>query len=121
MAWDNNHINLKTLAELSENEVIDKMDFPNADNFFCEDCQYDKHHKQSFSKRKYKFYEPCKLIHSNFCKPISISSLIDASYFAIFKDDFSDYVPVAFLKHKCDTLEHFKKFFSAYENEHSTI
>ena len=38
----------------------------------------------------------------------------------IFEDYFSDYVSVAFFKHKCDTLKHFKKFLALSENKHST-
>lgn len=113
------HINLKSLKELSDKGLIDNIDFSDVDKFFCEGCQYGKQHKLSFSHRKHKSNKPGELIYSDLCGPMSTSSLGGANYFVIFKDDFSGYVSVAFLKHKSDTLEHFKKFVSLCENKHS--
>lgn len=98
------HLNLKSLKAMSEKGMIEKVDFEGMDNFVCEGCQYGKQHRLTFSDRINRASKPGELIHSDLCGPMSTSSLGGSYYFVLFKDDFSGFVSVEFLKHKCDTL-----------------
>lgn len=61
------HINLKSLQELSNRGLIEKINIQNEDKFFCEGCQMGKQHKLSISERNYKSTNNGDLIYSDLC------------------------------------------------------
>ena len=56
--------------------------------------------------------ESFQLIHSDICRPRSVSSLGGSRYYVTFIDDYTRYTSVYFMKTKDEALEKFKKFHS---------
>ena len=84
----------------------------------CEGCVYGKHHHQPFpTEGRTRGTRIGDLIHSDLVGPMSISSPSGSRYMVIFKDDFSGYSSISFLKHKSETAEHFKFFVLRLEKE----
>ncbi len=78
---------------------------------FCESCQFGKHHRLSFGTRsKEHFQKPCDLIHSDVCGPMEVDSIGGRRYFVDFKDEFSKYRTVYFMKEKSEVVEKLKLF-----------
>lgn len=78
---------------------------------------YGKQHKLTFGQSKHIKAKCGEYIHSDLCGPMSVSSVNGARYFVLFKDDYSGYRVVFFIKHKDDTLECFKEFVKLSENK----
>lgn len=51
-----------------------------------------------------------ELIHADLCGPMETNSLGKARYFLLFKDDYSNYRKIYFLKTKDEVKTHFKNF-----------
>lgn len=51
-----------------------------------------------------------ELIHADLCGSMETSSLGEAKYFQLFKNDYSEYRKVYFLKTKEEKVDHFKNF-----------
>ena len=66
----------------------------------CAGRVYDKHHRQSSGQRIRKASIVGELIHSDVCGPMKEVSIGGARYFCTFKDDFSHYRRVYFLRDK---------------------
>lgn len=87
--------------------------------FFCEGCVFGKSHRLPFPKRKqedYKTQAPGELVHLDLCGPLQENSINESRYFVLFKDDFSHYRTVYFLKHKNETAERIKDFIVMTKN-----
>ena len=86
--------------------------------FFCEGCVYGKHHRQPFptdGRRRGK--QIGDIIHSDVVGPNRVPSPNGAKYFVIFKDDYSGYSEVKFLKQKSEVPDLFKVFVNRLEVE----
>lgn len=70
------------------------------DREICEGCMYGKAHKLKFGTRE-RAKEPGELIHGDVCGPF-INSLSKNKYFVLFKDDFSKFRYVYFLRAKSE-------------------
>jgi hypothetical protein len=80
------------------------------DNQFCEGCALGKHHRRSFGTRIDSTQSPGELIHSDICGPMQESSFRGFRYFIVFKDDFSKYRCVYFMKKKAEAVDKFRQF-----------
>lgn len=87
------------------------------ENFDCSGCSYGKNHRLSFDVRIEKSSKCGEIIHTDVCGPIEETSLNGSRYFVIFKDDFSHFRFVYFLKHKSEVLEKCKSFVRLAEKE----
>ena len=67
----------------------------------CEGCMYGKSHKRKFGTRK-NATAAGQLIHADVCGPIEVSSARGYRYFVLFKDDYSKYRHVYFMKEKSE-------------------
>ena len=66
----------------------------------CEDCPLGKHARDKFSRSETKTTRPGELVHTDICGPMEVPSPVRSRYFMVFKDDFSGYTVVYFLKTK---------------------
>ena len=81
----------------------------------CAGCAYGKQHRQSFGQRIKKASTVGELIHSDVCGPMQEDSIGGARYFCTFKDDFSHYRRVYFLRNKSEVKDKLKDFLSFVE------
>src|SRR5699024_3267186 len=71
---------------------------------------YGKQHRVSFKSRKNRPVEAGKLIHADVCGPMQEESIGGARYLVCFKDDFSKYRRVFFIKTKSEVANCVKTF-----------
>lgn len=76
-----------------------------------------KHHRAPFKESASSATEVCSIIHTDLCGPIETKSIGGASYMLLFKDDYSPFCVVYFLKSKTEISEYFSKFLSLSENQ----
>ena len=82
------------------------------DNQFCEGCALGKQHRLSFGTRVNSVQKAGDLIHADTCGPMEEESFSGYRYFVCFKDDYSKYRHVYFLKKKSEVSEKLKQFIS---------
>lgn len=78
------------------------------DSELCEGCIYGKAHRLPFGTRK-KATEPGERIHTDVCGPF-VNTASDNRYFVLFKDDFTKFRTVYFLKQKSDVTRKLSQF-----------
>ncbi|KRZ24439.1 Retrovirus-related Pol polyprotein from transposon TNT 1-94 [Trichinella pseudospiralis] len=88
---------------------------------FCTGCVLGKHHRESFQSRKYRPRAPGKLIHADLCALMHVTSLGGSKYFLVFKDDFSRYRRVFFLKRKNDVTQCLETFLNESRTAGNTV
>jgi hypothetical protein len=69
----------------------------------CEGCQYRKAHRLKFGTRD-RATKPAQLIHSDVCGPFEVSNS-NYRYFVLFKDDYTKYCCVYFMKENSEVPE----------------
>ena len=80
-------------------------------NELCEACIYGKQHRLSFGSREnYRSIQPGNLIHADLCGPMQEMSKGGMRYFLCFKDDFSKYRCIYFLKEKSEVVNKLEQF-----------
>jgi transposase InsO family protein len=77
------------------------------DNVKCEACIFGKAHRLPFGRRE-RATTPGELIHSDVCGPFEHPSVQKYKYFVLFKDDFSLYRLVYFMRHKSEVKDKLK-------------
>lgn len=82
----------------------------NVDSEFCDGCAYGKHHRLPFGKRTERAVEPRELIHCDVCGKMNVESLGKNNYYVIFKDDYSEYRTVYFLRNKSNVRDKIEIF-----------
>lgn len=80
------------------------------DNQFCEGCVLGKQHRFSFGTRVNQVSHPGELIHADVCGPMQSESFSRCRYYVLFKDDFSKYRSVYFLKKKSEVVDKLQVF-----------
>ena len=80
------------------------------DDKLCEGCVLGKHHRQSFGTRVSSASKPGDLVHSDVCGPMQEESFSQFIYFVTFKDEYSKYRRVYFMKKKSEVTEKLKYF-----------
>ncbi len=91
------------------------------DEEFCEGCQFGKQHRMTFGKRNNDTKNPGDLIHSDVCGPMEIDSIGGKRYFVVFKDDYSKYRTVYFLKEKSEVFDKMKLFLAEVKTLGHTV
>lgn len=85
-------------------KFIDEKDFQ------CEGCIYGKQHRLPFANRIEKSKFCGEVIHTDVCGPMAENSIGGSRYFLLFKDDFSHYRFVYFLKKKSEVPQKIETF-----------
>ena len=80
------------------------------DNQLCEACILGKQHRLSFGTRMTTTVKTGELIHADVCGPMQEDSFRGYRYFVMFKDDFSKYRDLYFMKQKSEVAEKLKYF-----------
>lgn len=94
------HQNIKHVQEFLKS--IDVKVCESADNFFCDACLYGKQTRKTFKNSATKTNAPGEIIVSDVCGPMQTQSIGGAKYFVVFKDHFSHYRTVRFMKEKSE-------------------
>lgn len=72
--------------------------------FFCKACVFGKQHRSTFKPSPYQSSAVGELIVSDVCGPMQVASINDARYFVVFKDHYSHYRVVFFMKEKSRSI-----------------
>ncbi|RVW71560.1 Retrovirus-related Pol polyprotein from transposon TNT 1-94 [Vitis vinifera] len=112
------HFNLKSLKFMQEVGVVEDISEITVNAQTCESCELGKQHRKSFPQNMSKrATHKMELVHSDICGPMSIASLSNNVYFALFIDDFSRMTWVYFLKTKSQVLFVYKSFKKMVETQ----
>lgn len=78
---------------------------------FCDGCVLGKSHRKPFHTRQHRATSVGELINSDVNGPMSINSIIFSfRYYVVFKDDFSRYVRIFFMKEKSEVATHLETY-----------
>lgn len=72
------------------------------DSEFCDGCAYGKHYRLPFRNKVNRASEPRELIHSDVCGKMNVESIGKSNYYVVFKDDYSGYRKIYFLRNKSE-------------------
>lgn len=107
------HQNVKYVRNFLKNANIKFIN----DDFFCDACAYGKQHRLPFHAKTDRATEVRELIYTDVCGPMEVESLGKKSYFVTFKDDFSGFRYIYFIKHKSEVVDKLKIFCLEVENQ----
>ena len=107
------HQNVKYVRDVLNGSGIKYIDDWN--DYVCEGCAYGNH-RISHPKNPKVAERPLDLIHVDLCE-MNIRSLGEAKYFLLFKDDFSHFRTVYFLKSKDEAADRLNVFTKMVENQ----
>lgn len=107
------HQNLNQVKQILKKNNINFKD----ESFFCEPCAQGKQHRLPFPTSNNKSTKPGEIVHADLCGPMEQTSLGGSRYFLLFKDDFSSYRTVYFIKNKFEVKDKLKIFLNKTENE----
>lgn len=96
------HQNKRHVKGVIERELGIKI---TVDSEICEGCVYGKHHRLKFGKRE-RATVPGEIIHADVCGPFE-ASYSGFRYYVLFKDDFSRFRYIYFIKEKSEVYEKF--------------
>ena len=71
-------------------------------NEFCDGCAFGKTHQKHFKSRPYRAMSTGEIINADVNGPVSVASFSGARYYVCFKDFYSKYRKVLYLKKKSD-------------------
>lgn len=80
-----------------------------------------KHHRSSFKRSENRATKAGELVHADVCGPIQETSIGGSRYFVLFKDDFSSYRVVYFLKRKSEVSGCIEKYLHSVKSINSTV
>ena len=89
------------------------------ENFDCVSCQLEKQPTLSFNTSETVSTDIFDLIHSDVCRPSSISSIGGSRYFVVFIDDYSRYSWIFHIKHHSELLQVYSNFAKIIETQFS--
>lgn len=108
------HVSFKNLKKMQASDMVQGLYIKKAeaeDDLFCEGCIYGKHRRLPFpSGGRTRATRIGGLIHSDLVGPMSIPSVRGSKYFLVFKDDYSCYSQIHFIKKKSETADLFKQY-----------
>ncbi|XP_047115822.1 uncharacterized protein LOC124795783 [Schistocerca piceifrons] len=78
---------------------------------FCDWRVLDKSHRKPFSHQRHRPRTVSELIKSDVNGPMSVDSINGFRYYVIFKDDYSRFVQIYFMRKECDAIGHKVKVF----------
>lgn len=111
------HQNKKHVKDFLKQREIDV----NVTDEFCDACCYGKMHRLSFGTRTDRATKPGEVVHSDLCGPMQTKTLGGRLYYAVFKDDYSKYRNVYFLKKKSELKEKLVQFLAEVKTLGHTI
>lgn len=107
------HQNIKYIKDF-----LKKMNVEYINNeFICEYCLSGKQHKLKFQHSESRATVPLELVHADVCGPMETPSLGGARYFLLFKDDYTSYRHVYFLKQKSEVAKAIENYISMAERQ----
>lgn len=110
------HQDKRHTKEVIERELGIKL---KADPSVCEGCVYGKAHKLKHGTRK-RATVPGEVIHADVCGPFE-KSFSGYKYYVLFKDDFSRFRHIFFLKEKSDVFDKFLIFLKECQKAGHTV
>lgn len=108
------HQNIKYVRDVLKRDKIKFIDDWN--DYVCPGCVYGKQHRISHPINKKTTEKPLDLIHVDLCE-MNMKSLGGAKYFLLFKDDFTHFRTVYFLKTKDEAASKLDVFLNQVENQ----
>lgn len=107
------HQDKRHVKSFLNNVGIDVLDMKD----FCDGCACGKHHRSSFHGRVELATEVREVIHTDACGPMQQESLGRKRYSLIFKDEFSGYRQIYFLREKSEVFGKLKIFCLEIQNQ----
>ncbi|KAI5314395.1 hypothetical protein L3X38_043571 [Prunus dulcis] len=105
------HLNLRSLKQLREKEMVHGLPHFEDVNGVCAGCQMGKQHRDWFPKEQaWRAKNPLELIHTDLCGPMQNESIAGNKYFMLLIDDHTRMSWVYLLRHKSEALICFRKF-----------
>lgn len=83
----------------------------------CSGCLFGKMHRLPFNKVRTRATDIGELIHSDVCEPMQLASSTGSRYYVLFKDDFSGYRVIYFMKFKSEVFDRFQIFVCKIRSE----
>ena len=114
------HLNYTMLNKMRSTEAVTGFHVSpscSATSTLCTGCIFGKMQRASFPSGRTRGINVGDIIHSDVCGPMSTPSPSDSRYFVLFKDDFSGWTTVRFLKHKSEVPETFYEFYELLKTE----
>ena len=109
------HQNKRHVKQILGKMGVSVMDKGNSD--LCEGCMYGKAHKLPFPSSNSRTEKTGELVHVDLGGPMEVKSLGGARYYALFRDDYSNYRHAAFLKAKSEAISAVKDFILFVKNQ----
>jgi hypothetical protein len=99
--------------------IFNGMDFEDSQppTTLCLGCSLGKAHRLPLTSARTKATELGELIHADVCGPMQEETPSGSKYYVAFKDDYSGYRAIYFLKLKSEVFEKFKLFVCKIRNE----
>lgn len=100
------HVAVSIITIMAKSNKADGLIISNApskSNFF-EGCFFGKNRRLRFPSKGKRRIKNIWWTHTDFCETMSVLSIAGARYFAIFKDDFSGFSSIYFLKQKSEVI-----------------
>lgn len=105
-------------------EILKNMNIPlksAATSEFCDGCVLGKAHRKPFKSRPYRATSVGEVINADVNGPMSVESLNGARYFVCFKDDFSKFRRIFFIKRKSEVSSCLRIFLKEILNHGHTV
>ena len=102
------------MKKLHTDGILESLDYESLDA--CEPCLLGKMTKTPFFGTMERASDLLEIIHTDVCGPMNIKACSRYHYFLTFIDDLSRYGDIYLMKHKSETFEQFKEFYSEVEN-----
>ena len=107
------HVNVRSLLHTTKMFEIDESALKCDKEFFCETCVLSKQTRKphvSLSHRGDSKFGRGEKIRTDVAGPVNIESPRGSKYFVLFKDEYTGYRKVYFLRHKSEALLRLKEF-----------
>ena len=108
------HIGVKRMKKLHKDGFLESLGYETFDA--CEPCLLGKMTKTPFSGTMERAADLLEIIHTDVCDPMSVDARGKYRYFLTFTDDLRRYRYIYLMKHKSETFETFKEFWSEVKN-----
>ena len=108
------HISRERIKKLVKEGILQNLDF--TDFHVCVDCikgKQTKHTKKGVTRSN----ELLEIIHTNFCRPLSVPCFTGKKYFITFIDDLSRYGYVYIMHEKSQVIDIFEMFITEVERQ----
>lgn len=108
------HQNMQYVKDILKKNNVS---FHELDSKKCESCLKGKIHRLPYPASENVSKRTCEIIHADTCGPMEVMSVGGSKYFVVFKDDYSKYRMVYFVKNKDEIKRCIRNFIARVENE----